>query len=69
MIGGVATDLKYRGKGMASVLVSRLCRDIRKEGKQPCLFCDRGEEHNLYKKLGFEKAGVWGTLLKQEERG
>lgn len=68
MIGGVAVDPEYRGQKLASALVSRICRRILKEGKQPCLFSDRNEEHNLYTRLGFGKIGIWGTLLKKDEK-
>lgn len=64
MIGGVATARGYRGQNLAGSIVSRLCRDILARGKTPCLFCDRGEEHNLYCKIGFTKVGQWGTLVK-----
>lgn len=64
MIGGVATAESHRGQKLASQLVSRLSRDILEKGKQPCLFGSRGEEHNLYVRIGFRKAGLWGTLVK-----
>ena len=66
MIGGVATAPSHRGQKFASQLVSRLCRDILEKGKQPCLFGSRGEEHNLYVRIGFRKVGFWGTLVKPE---
>lgn len=64
MIGGVATAEPERGKGLAGQLVGCLCREILEQGKQPCLLSARGETDNLYIRLGFEKAGVWGTLTK-----
>ena len=68
MIGGVATAPEQRGNRIASALVSRICRDILKEGKTPCLFSEREEDHNLYTRLGFQKIGMWATLLKQEKK-
>lgn len=64
MIGGVAVAPAYRRQGMAGRLVSRLCRDILGQGKMPCLFCDSEEARGLFCSLGFRKAGMWGTLLK-----
>lgn len=66
MIGGVATVPDRRGEKIASALVSRVSRTILKEGKIPCLFCEREEEHNLYTRLGFRKAGMWATLMMQK---
>ena len=66
MIGGVATAVKHRNRTYASALVSALCRDILASGKKPCLFCTRNEEHNLFCRLGFFKAGSFGVL---ERRG
>lgn len=68
MIGGVATAPDWRGQRIASALVSRICRSILKEGKTPCLFSEREEEHNLYTRLGFQKVGMWATLQKQEKK-
>lgn len=64
MIGGVSTEAAHRRKGLAGQIVSRLCRDILAEGKQPCLFSIRGEQDNLYSRIGFRKTGEWGTLTR-----
>lgn len=64
MIGGVATGYECRGQKLASKIVSRLCRDILAEGKKPCLFAIENEEHNMYVKIGFVKAGRWGTMAR-----
>lgn len=64
MIGGVATARAYRGKGLAGQLVSRLSREILAKGKIPTLFSSRGEEDNLYGRIGFRKIGEWGTLAR-----
>lgn len=65
MIGGVATAKTHRGRNAASYIVSRLCRDILANDKMPCLFCNREEEHNLFCKIGFHKAGEWGTMCRK----
>ena len=64
MIGGVSTDAEFRGKKMASRIVSRLCRDIMAEGKRPCLFAADREKHNFYTRIGFERAGQWGIMVR-----
>lgn len=69
MIGGVSTAAEYRGQGLAGQIVSRLCRDILAEKKQPCLFSIRGEKDNLYSRIGFRKIGEWGTLTRLSEGG
>lgn len=62
MIGGVGVAADFRGKHLAGYLVSRLCREILSQGRKPCLFSSRGQEHNLYVRLGFRPAGSWATL-------
>lgn len=64
MIGGVGTRKSERGKGLASGLVRQICQEILAEGKEPCCFCDRGTEHNLFIQLGFQKIGMWGVLTR-----
>jgi len=64
MIGGVATEEIRRGEGIAGSIVSLLCRDILADGRKPSLFCDREEEQNLFYRIGFRKAGKWGTMIK-----
>lgn len=65
MIGGVSTKKSHRGRGLAGQIVSKLCRDIQAKGKQPTLFSIRGEEDNLYSRIGFRKIGEWGTLTRR----
>ena len=62
MIGGIATAAEYRGRHLAGQIVSRLCRDIMEKGKTPCLISLRGDEDNLYTRLGFRKIGDWAML-------
>lgn len=71
MIGGVGVAEAYRGQGLGGIIVSRICKDILAQGKQPCLFSLQTEEDNMFCRLGFEKAGSWGTLTKprEESRG
>ncbi len=67
MIGGVAVCEEERGQHLSAILIEKLCREILEEGRKPCCFSDRGEEHNIFVQMGFEKAGFWGTLTKPEE--
>jgi predicted N-acetyltransferase YhbS len=55
LIGAVATDPAYRGKGFASTLVSELCVHAAGEGARFALLW--GSEHRLYERLGFALAG------------
>ena len=53
-LGGVYTDEKYRGNGMAQCLVSLLSKRIVAEGKQPVLFV---RTHNDSAKKAYRKVG------------
>lgn len=62
MIVGVCSDKNYRGKGLASKVLSKLCVDMTNEGKNPCLFYDNKKAGSLYHKLGFETIGMWSMF-------
>ncbi len=65
MIVGVATRKAYRGQGLMTGCLTKLCRDlIEKEGKLLCLFYDNPEAGKIYHKLGFESIDKWTMLLK-----
>lgn len=55
LIGGVATDANYRGKGLASRAVELAVSWAEERGAAMCLLW--GSEHSLYKKIGFEPCG------------
>jgi len=59
MVVGVATDSKHRNKGLASAVMSKLCKDILEEGKELCLFYDNPKAGKIYKRIGFEDIGIW----------
>ncbi len=63
MIGGVATDISYRGKGYARQLVYVLCKQLLSEGKKPCLFFDNPTAGRIYHELGFEDIGFFTMLI------
>jgi predicted GNAT family acetyltransferase len=62
MIIGVATGKDFRGQGLASAVVSRLCEDLLAEGRTPCLLYDNPEAGRIYNRLGFREIGKLKTL-------
>ncbi|PZC52055.1 MULTISPECIES: GNAT family N-acetyltransferase [unclassified Mesotoga] len=62
MIIGVATGKDFRGRGLASAVVSRLCEDLLAEGRTPCLLYDNPEAGRIYNRLGFREIGKLKTL-------
>lgn len=59
MVVGVATAKEYRNRGLMSVCMSKLCRDVLSEGKTLCLFYDNPKAGSVYHKLGFEPIDKW----------
>lgn len=55
VIVGVATDIKYRGKGLATECLIWLCNTLLKEGKDIYLQYDNLEAGRIYERLGFER--------------
>ncbi len=65
MIIGVATRVDFRGQGLMSQSLSKLCRDlIECENKSLCLFYDNPEAGKIYHSLGFQSIDNWTMLLK-----
>jgi len=62
-IGGVVTRPEYRNRGYASLVVSRICKDIYDSGKTPNLFYTNEEAGRVYERLGFVHADDYGMLL------
>jgi predicted GNAT family acetyltransferase len=62
VIGGVFTLAAWRGRGLASGVVSAACSSLLTRGKTPALFFDNPEAGRLYYKLGFTQTGAWGNL-------
>ncbi|WP_324672728.1 GNAT family N-acetyltransferase [Mycoplasma sp. 888] len=54
VIWGVATNSEFRGLGLASHLVSLLCKDILNDNLEPVLYYTEEKIGNIYKKLGFK---------------
>lgn len=64
MIVGVATHPLYRNKGYATKCIIKICKELIKESKIPCLFYDNEEAGKIYHKLGFENRGTWSIYCK-----
>lgn len=56
LIGAVATEPTFRGKGLASSLVERACDEARAAGAAVVFLW--GSEHSMYERLGFKLCGA-----------
>jgi len=65
-IGGVVTLPEYRKQGLASLVVSCICRNLIKDKKIPNLFYNNEEAGRVYERLGFVHAGEYAMLLSHE---
>ena len=63
VISGVITRDDWRGKGVGTLAVRKLCHDLLKEGKKPCLFYYTKQAEMFYKKIGFEEGTGWAKLV------
>lgn len=66
MIVGVATLEAYRGKGLMSQCLSKLCIDVLEEGKALCLFYDNPRAGHVYHRLGFNTIDNWTMITMNE---
>ena len=67
MVVGVATRRDVRGRGYASAVVSALCRESFRKGKQfLCLFYDNPAAGRIYNRIGFEPFGKYALLEKRD---
>lgn len=64
VISGVITREDWRGKGVGTLAVKKLCHDLLKEGKKPCLFYYTKQAEHFYRKIGFEEGTGWAKLVK-----
>lgn len=63
MVVGVATHPGERGKGYASAVLSRLCEDSLKEGREfLCLFYDNPAAGRIYNRIGFTELGEYALF-------
>lgn len=63
VISGVVTREDWRGKGIGTLAIRKLCHDLLKEGKKPCLFYYTKQAAMFYKKIGFEEGTGWAKLV------
>jgi len=62
IIGVVYTPEKFRGRGYATSLMSKLSSDLLHEGKRPLLYYDNPVGGKIYLKLGFKPIAKWGMI-------
>lgn len=62
MIGGILTLPEYRDQGLASKVISVLCRNLVQRGKSACLFHDSPKAEGIFRRLGFQTTGKWTIL-------
>lgn len=67
VISGVITREDQRGKGIGTLAVSKLCKELLKEGKKPCLFYYTKQAEAFYRKIGFEAGTGWAKLVLRKE--
>ena len=67
VISGVITREDFRGKGVGTLAVRKLCHDLLEEGKKPCLFYYTKQAEMFYKKIGFEEGTGWAKLVLRKE--
>ena len=66
VISGVITREDWRGKGVGTLAVRKLCHDLLQEGKKPCLFYYTKQAEGFYKKIGFEEGTGWAKLVQRK---
>ncbi len=67
VISGVITREDWRGKGVGTLAVRKLCYDLLNEGKKPCLFYYTKQAEMFYRKIGFEEGTGWAKLVLRKE--
>ena len=67
VISGVITRADWRGKGVGTLAVRKLCHDLLQEGKKPCLFYYTKQAEGFYRKIGFEEGTGWAKLVLRKE--
>lgn len=68
VISGVITRNDWRGRGVGTLAVRKLCYDLLKEGKKPCLFYYTKQAAGFYRKIGFEEGTGWAKLVRRKEQ-
>jgi uncharacterized protein len=68
MIVGVCTHPDHRRKGLASLAMSHLCREVLEEGKKLCLFYDNPAAGTIYQRIGFREIGMYSMVKSALEK-
>jgi len=63
MLGYVITHKDYRGKGLATQLCSKVCKDLQNEHKDVFLINYSNESTRVYDKIGFEICCEWEKIF------
>lgn len=64
VIGGVITNLPYRGKGFSKGTLASLCSKLKSEGKDVFSYFYIPSASKMHYGVGFEKIGGWAKLFK-----
>lgn len=68
MVVSVATDPAWRGRGLASGLVTALAKNLLADQMEYlCLFYNNPEAGRIYRRLGFRDAGEWIMVPRAEK--
>ncbi|MEF9992048.1 MAG: GNAT family N-acetyltransferase [Romboutsia sp.] len=64
MVNAVATDEKYRNRGLATYIVYKISKHLLEEGKTPCLLYCNKEVSNIYRSIGYREEDKWVMIYK-----
>lgn len=62
LLGAVATVPKFRGRGIARALVTRLANEELKSGRRTELLCKNDSIVDFYKSIGFKAVDEWSLI-------
>lgn len=62
MIGGIFTLPEFRKAGLASKIISALCKNLLDQKKSVCLFYDNEDAGRIYQRLNFKVIENWTIL-------
>ncbi len=62
LLGAVATVPRFRGRGVARALVTRLANEELKSGRRTELLCKNDSIVDFYKSIGFKIADEWSLI-------
>lgn len=61
MLGGIGVLPSYRRQGIGKKIINRLCQEILKKDKTPCIFTGDANVIAMCSELGFTEYGMWAT--------